>query len=240
MPDGLYVGLSAQIALENRLATLADNVANATTPGFRAANVRFEELLSAGRARGVAFVSPGAEFFSGVAGEMKTTGNPLDFAIGGDAWFAVSTPAGTVMTRDGRFKLDASGMLTTLDGDPVLDAGGAPIQLNPTGSPPVAGADGILRQDGRLAGSLGLFSFTPGSASQRHGPSGFLAAGSPEALVDRPDVRVVQGAIEGSNVDAVTELARLITVQRSFENAAALISSREAGLTETIRAMAMR
>lgn len=240
MSDGLYVGLSAQISLEQRLATLADNVANANTPGFRAANIRFETLLSRASGSETAFVSSGAEYFSPAQGEMKSTGNPLDFAVAGDAWFAVATPAGTVMTRDGRFTMDASGALVSLDGDPVQDPGGAPIQLNPSGGAPVSGADGILRQDGRVVGSIGLFSFAPGPSSVRHGPSGFVAAQSPEPMIDRTDTTVMQGYVEGSNVSAVAELVRLITVQRSFESASALISERESALSQTVRAMEMR
>jgi flagellar basal-body rod protein FlgF len=74
----------------------------------------------------------------------------------------------------------------------------------------------------------------------RHGPSGFVAAQSPEPMVDRTDTTVMQGYVEGSNVSAVAELVRLITVQRSFESASALISERESALSQTVRAMEMR
>lgn len=239
MSGGLYVGLSAQIAMEKRLTTLADNIANATTPGFRAANVRFDTVLSRQNGNDVAFVSSGEDYFSSTTGETKATGNLLDFAIAGDAWFAVETPAGTMMTRDGRFKVDAAGRLTNFNGGVVLDPGGSPIQLNPQGGAPVAAADGVLRQDGRVAGSVGLFAFSPGPASMRIGSSGFLAVGSLEPMVDRSEISVMQGYVEGSNVSPIAELARLIMVQRAFESAAALIGERETALLQTIRAMEM-
>ena len=92
---------------------------------------------------------------------MTQTGNPFDFAVQGDAWFGIDTPAGTVMTRDGRFSMNENGELMSLEGHPVLDAGGAPIQLDPRNGPPKAGADGSLRQGDKLVGAIGLFNFDP-------------------------------------------------------------------------------
>lgn len=240
MTDGLYVGLSGLLAQEKRLATLADNIANATTPGFRAASVRFEALVDSRKARDVAFVTGGEDYYSARTGELKATGNPLDLAIAGDAWFGVDTPAGAVLTRDGRFKTDPAGMLVSLDGHPVLDPGGAPIQLNPGGGAPTIAADGVVRQDGRIAGSVGLFAYTPAAASVRAGGSGFLAGSGLDPVTDRSDVSVVQGFVEGSNVNAVTELARLIAVQRAFESASALVSERGSAIDQAIRAMDTR
>lgn len=240
MQESLSVALSAQIALDRRLTTLADNIANATTPGFRAASVRFEALVAGPQSRKVAFASAGDTFHATRAGELRATANPLDFAIEGDAWFAISTPAGTAMTRDGRFRVDAGGTLVNLDGDPVLDPGGAPIQLNPNGSAPNVGADGLIRQGRSTVGSIGLFAYSPGAMARRHGSSGFLAERPPEPLVDRSDVAMVQGFVEGSNVSPILELTRLIAVQRSFESAASLIRDSESGLSETIRAMGGR
>ena len=68
---------------------------------------------------------------SNIKGPLRETGNPFDFAIQGDAWFGIETPVGTVMTRDGRFTMTDTGELVTIEGYAVLDAGGAPIQLDP-------------------------------------------------------------------------------------------------------------
>lgn len=140
MQDSLYVALSAQVALEKRMNTIADNVANMNTVGFRATGVRFEDVLNAGG--DVAFASAGDTFIAGNRGDLRQTGNAFDFAVQGDAWFGIDTPAGTVMTRDGRFTLTDTGALVTLEGYPVLDAGGAALQLDPADGPPVAGKDG--------------------------------------------------------------------------------------------------
>ena len=240
MQSGIYVALSSQMALDKRLTTIADNVANTTTVGFRGTGVKFEDVVSGLGDKSVAFVSPGNTYLSGRAGSMRETGNPLDFAIKGDAWFGIETPQGTIMTRDGRFTMLESGELVTLEGFPVLDAGGAPIQLDAQGGPPEAGVDGTLRQGGRLMAALGIFEFQPGPDFTRFGNSGIVPFGQPEPVVDRIDAGVTQGFVEDSNVNPVLEITRLIQVQRAFENVSALIRDSEQALEQAISTLGPR
>lgn len=237
MQNGLYVALSSQLALEKRLTTIADNVANAKTVGFRATEVKFEDVVSTMGTRSVAFVKPGSTYLSTTSGAFTQTGNPLDFAIRGDAWFAIETPIGQVMTRDGRFTMLDTGELVSVEGHAVLDAGGAAIQLDPLGGAPTAGADGMLRQDGQPVAALGLFSFAPGDDFVRYGNSGVVPTTAPEAVVDRIDVGVVQGFVEESNVNPVKEITRLIMVQRAFENATALMRDGNRTFGEAVKAL---
>jgi flagellar basal-body rod protein FlgF len=232
--SGIYVALSSQIALDKRLTTIADNVANASTVGFRATGVKFEDLVSGLGSKSVSFVSSGDTFLSEQAGGVRETGNPLDFIIQGNAWFGIETPQGPVMTRDGRFTMLDTGELVTLEGYRVLDAGGAPIQLDPQGGPPEAGADGSLRQNGVLIGALGLFEFQPGLNFTRFGNSGIVPSGPPEPVVDRMEVGIAQGFVEDSNVNPVLEITRLIQVQRAFEQTSALIRDSESTLDQAI------
>ena len=234
MQDGLYVALSAQVALERRLNTIADNVANASTIGFRATGMKFEDVVSGLGQKSVSFASSGDTFMSTATGALRETGNPFDFAIQGDAWFGIETPGGTVMTRDGRFSMLDTGDLVTLQGFPVLDAGGAPIQLDPQNGPPTSGADGALRQQGQLVGALGLYNFDPGANFVRYGNSGIVPMGAPEPVVDRNDIGVAQGFLEESNVNPMLEITRLISVQRAFENIAASIRSTDQTLGDAI------
>ena len=237
MQSGLYVAMSSQIALEKRMTTIADNVANAGTIGFRATNVKFENVIAGIGDKSVAFASAGATYLSTASGGLKQTGNPFDFAVQGDAWFGISTPAGTVLTRDGRFTMQDTGQLVTLEGHPVLDAGGAPIQLNPTAGEPTVGKDGSLSQGGARAGAIGLFEYQPGKNVQRYGNSGIVPAKPPEPAVDRSNVGIVQGYLEESNVNPVQEMTRLIMVQRAFENAAALMRDSEGSMTDAIKTL---
>lgn len=235
--DGLYVALSAQVALERRLTTLADNVANMSTVGYRATEIKFNQLVAGLGQDSVAFVSSGDTYMSDKIGPMRETGNPFDFAIQGDAWFGIETPAGLVMTRDGRFTMLDTGQLVTQQGFPVVDAGGAPIQLDPNNGPPEAGRDGVLRQNGNLAGAIGLFNFSPGTNFQRYENSGIIPQGAPDPVVDRIDAGVTQGFLEESNVNPVLEMTRLIMVQRAFENAAAAIRQSETSVDQSIKAL---
>lgn len=237
MQDSLYVSLSAQIALVRRLDTIADNVANANTVGFRATGIKFADVVTGNGQKAVSFTSPGNTYLSGAHGALKQTGNPFDFAIQGDAWFGIETPAGTVMTRDGRFSMNENGELKSVEGYSVLDAGGAPIQLDPRGGPPKAGADGSLRQGEQLVGAIGLFDFDPGPDFVRFGNSGVVPAREPQPITDRPDVGVAQGYVEESNVNPVLEMTRLIMVQRAFENVAAMVRQTAASSDDAIKTL---
>jgi len=237
MQDSLYVALSSQIALERRLDTIADNVANASTIGFRATGVKFQDVVSGTGPKSVSFASSGKTYLSGAHGALTETGNPFDFAVQGDAWFAIETPAGTVMTRDGRFSMNENGELMSIEGYPVLDGGGAPIQLDPRNGPPKAGADGSLRQGDQLVGAIGLYNFDPGENFVRYGNSGVVPARTPEPVTDRSGVGVAQGFLEESNVNPVLEMTRLIQVQRAFENTAALMRQTDSSTDDAIKTL---
>lgn len=237
MQDGLYVALSSQIALDKRLTTIADNVANMSTVGFRATEVKFEDVVTGVGQGSVAFTSPGDTYLSQKAGSLRETQNPFDFAVQGDAWFGIDTPAGPVMTRDGRFTMTDDGQLVTHEGYPVLDIGGAPIQLDPQNGPPEVGRDGVIRQNGQLVGSIGLFSYDPGPNFVRFGNSGVIPTGEPDPIVDRMDVGVAQGFVEESNVNPVAEMTRLIMVQRSFENAFAMTQQTEGTFDDAVKTL---
>ena len=214
-------------------------MANSQTVGFRGTEIRFEEVIDDISGTNVSYTSKGVEYLDESTGGIEKTGNPLDFAVRGDAWFGVETPAGTVVTRDGRFTMSNTGELVTLSGYPVLDPGGAPIALDPAGGVPEVGSDGFIRQGGRQIAALGLFSFQPGPDFRRFGDSAIIVGGEPEPIVDDLSVGVIQGHLEGSNVDPLNEITQLIQVQRGFEQAAALMKESEQSLDQLIRALSM-
>ena len=237
MQSALYVALSAQVALERRLNTVAQNVANLNTGGYRAEEVKFETILSEAGAGSVAFSSPGASFISRKAGPVNKTDNPLDVAIQGDAWLAMNTPAGTVYTRDGRMQMTEAGDLQTIDGHPVLDMGGAPIALDPQAGAPVIGRDGMISQGGNQVGALGLFRIDPASRLTRYENSGVIPSMPAEPVQDFTVTSVQQGYSEGANVNPVMEMTKMIMISRTFENAASTISETESSLMSAIRAL---
>lgn len=240
MQTGMYVALSSQIALERRLTTIADNMANVTTVGFRGTDIKFDEVLSNTQNdmnAKVAFVSQGNDYLSTRNGELDHTGNPLDFAVKGDAWFAISTPAGQTLTRDGRFTIKETGELVSSRGYSVLDAGGSPIQLNRAGGPPSVGDDGKIFQDGREVGTLGLFTADISKGYLRAENAGVIPTDRAQPVVDRQDVGVVQGYLEQSNVNGIGQMTELIQVNRAFESVSNLMTDSESSLKDAIKTL---
>lgn len=238
METGIYVALSSQVALEQRLATLADNVANANTVGFRATEVKFEDVLSKSGNDSVHYVDTGKEFLSEQNGALAETGNSFDVAIRGNAYFQVQTPSGPALTRDGRFSMTPTGQIVTVQGYPVLDAGGAPIQVAPNGGAQIGvGKDGSIQVNGNRVAALGLFQANMNDGYVRVGGSAFIPKSGAQAVVDRIDAGVVQGFVEESNVNPVQEMTRLIMVQRNFEDVSAMMQKSETSLEDAIKTL---
>jgi flagellar basal-body rod protein FlgF len=237
MQSGLYVALSGQVALERRLQTIASNVANMNTVGYRADGVSFEAQMAKAGDSTVAFAGSGSDFISRQAGGTTKTGNPLDVAIQGDAWLGVKTPAGTVYTRDGRLTIKDSGELTTLNGYSVLDAGGAPIQLDPSAGLPDISRDGMISQKGNQVGALGLFAIDDRAKLARYNNSGVIPDKPATPVLDFAKNGVAQGFVEGSNVNPIMEMTKLITVSRAFDGINTASEKTESSLTDAIKTL---
>ncbi len=237
MQSGLYVALSSQMALERRLTTIADNIANVNTAGFRASHVKFNDVLTNAGGTKVNYVSKGAEYLSAQKGAIIQTGNPLDFAIKGNAWFSIETPSGPALTRDGRFSMTETGDLVSIEGFAVLDAGGGPIQLNAADGPPIAGSDGTLSQSGNRVATLGLFEAQTESGFLRVGNTAIIPEQAPQPVIDRMDAGVVQGYVEQSNVNALSQITQMMMVSRAFENVTQLMRQSESSISDAIKTL---
>jgi flagellar basal-body rod protein FlgF len=237
MESALNVALSGQIALERRLATIAQNVANLGTVGYRADEVKFEEVLARTASDTVAFASAGEEYVSRRAGPLLRTDNQLDVAVQGEGWLAIETPGGVAYTRDGRLRMPETGELTTINGYRVLDVGGAPIALDPNGGPPTIARDGMITQGGQQIGAIGLFRIDENANLTRFENSGIFTDARPEEVLDFGTNGIVQGFVEGSNVNPVAEITRLITVSRAFDSAAALVTDTQSTLQGLIQTL---
>ncbi|MFT3732451.1 MAG: flagellar basal-body rod protein FlgF [Hyphomicrobium sp.] len=245
MQSNIYVALSAQLSLQRRLDTLANNVANVNTVGFRGEEVSFEELVSQpdsspGQSsnNGVSFVSKGENHISTKTGEITQTGNPLDVALRGDVWLAIQTPNGVAYTRDGRMQMNSEGGLTTLEGYPVLDAGGTAVQLNPDDPPPTINKAGTIEQAGNNMGALGLYRMPQGAKLTRAEGVSVVSDVPPVAELDFLHNGVVQGYIEKSNVNPMLEMTHLITIQRNFQAVSTMLSDTETSLQDSLKALA--
>lgn len=238
MQSGLYVALSSQMSIQKRLETIANNVANASTPGFRREEVKFEAMLSNSSSESVAFASPGDSYIKRDPGQMIRTGNPLDVAVQGDAWFALQTPSGVVYTRDGRMQMTAEGELQSVAGYPILDAGGAAIQVNPNAGPIQISNDGMITQNDLQLGAIGLFTLDPTAKLSRFENSGVIPDIPGAPTLDFNRVGVVQGHIEGSNVNPMWEMSQLIMTSRSYDAVSKSVDQSEDSLREAIKALA--
>jgi len=238
MQSAFYVTLSSQVALDKRLTTIAENVANASTVGFRATGVTFEAALSKTTAGTTAYASAGTDYISRASGGLFKTDNPLDLGVVGDAWFAIQTPQGVAYTRDGRFKMTETGDVQTLLGFPLLDAGNSPIVLDPTAGPPMIFRDGMIQQGERQFGAVGLFEIDDGATLRRGENSSVIPSRPATAVVNFIQNGVAQGHLENANVNGVAEITRLIAAHRSFESAAAAYELLDGSQRDAVRTLA--
>ena len=237
MQNGLYVAVSAQVALQRRLETIADNIANMNTIGYRATGVSFAAEMERAGETTINYVSAGSDYLSRRLGGLIKTDNPLDFAIQGDGWFGIQTPSGVAYTRDGRTRIDESGTLRTLNGDPILDVGGAPILIEGGAGALTVSSDGMISQNGRQMGAIGLFAIDPDANLSRAENSGVVPDKPAKPVLDFSRDGIIQGAVESGNVDPVREMARLIEVTRAFDGAAAETAQTEASLQDAIKTL---
>ena len=231
MQNAVLVGLSRQVALARELDVVANNIANMNTTGFKADGSLFEEFLnSAARSSTnsrVSFVRDRATWTDMSGGPTERTGNALDVAINGNAFFAVQTQRGVRYTRNGSFQINPTGQLVTAEGDPVLGDGG-PITLQQTDRQISISADGTISvREGKaitdsIRGKLKLVSFADMSQLQKDGGATFKYTGN-GAPTDSTTSTVVQGSLEKSNVRGVVEMSRMIEITRNYTQIAAIL-----------------
>jgi flagellar basal-body rod protein FlgF len=214
MSNGIYAATAGAVAQSNALDATANNIANASTTGFHGDRITFREALAAARSPDLATVSEGNTRVDTQAGALLPTQNPLDLALEGDGYFAVTTPAGPRYTRAGNFQLDDARNLVTADGFQVRGDGGAPITAPPEATTISVAADGSVSADGAEIGKLALARFAP-NQMKREGGSLFSATGRPLTTGDPPRVR--SGMLESSNVNIVHGIVDLVKVSRTYE-----------------------
>lgn len=225
MQSALYVALSAQVALSNRLETVARNISNMNTAGYRADEIKFAELLSSAGPDKVSYASGGETFISRQGGSLSKTDNPLDIAVEGEAFFAIRMPDGIAYTRDGRMKIDADGMLRTVNGYEVLDAGGLPVLLDPEAGPPHISQNGEVSQGAEILGTIGLFLIDQEAALRRQDNSAVVPDIPARPVESFAENGIHQGYVEGANINPIREMTKLIMITRAFEGATSMIDA---------------
>ncbi len=228
MENAIYIGLSRQMALQRRLSVAANNIANANTPGFKAQRMLFVQFLAApdrpGPDRGdaIAMVTDRAVVRDLRAGELEQTGNPLDVALLGDGYLVVETDAGPRYTRNGRLALDAERRLVDSNELPVLGADDRPIVIPPNSGPIVISQAGDVSVDTGPVGRLRVVGFDDELGLT---PLGGGLHASNEMPVAADQTEVVQGMLEGSNVQPILEMTQLIEISRQYQSTQRLLES---------------
>ncbi len=212
-----YTALTRQSGLMREMQTVANNIANSSTTGYRREGVIFSEYvqkLDKGDAS-LSMATANARLIDLQQGALTQTNGSFDLAIEGDGFFMVEGADGPLLTRAGAFTPSAEGELMTPDGLRLLDAGGAPVFVPPDAGSISVAADGTMSADGRPLTQIGLYLPTdPNDLKHRDGVR-FTAPGGTEPVLE--GASILQGFVEGSNVNPVQEITRMIEVQRSYE-----------------------
>lgn len=222
MNSGIYPAVSGSLAAMRRLDVISNNLANVNTPGYKKDKMSFEGLLAGpvnppavpqGRTADPILQKENI-YIDYAAGPTSQSGNPLDLALDGDGFFAVTTPEGTAYTRQGNFHPSVDGTLVTADGYPVQGANGAAIRIK--GSHVEIDAKGAITVDGAESGAISVVDFEKPYALTKTGSALFVPA-NPQTVPTAAKAQILQGHLEGSNVESISEMVQLIETNRYFE-----------------------
>ena len=241
MANGLYVASSGSKAQLDRLETVSHNLANLMTAGFKRQEATYSEVHndvgsigSPDQAMGVRTpnrflpedrirVELSDRYTSWGQGNLDETGNTLDLAIEGNGLFKVKDEAGNVFfSRHGRFQLSKEGLISNQSGLKVLGTDGAPIRVPPAQGLMKIAYDGRVSVGDALVGQLDVVTIGNGAGTElnkslTHIGEGLYRLDDEDAVVNKADGLVRQGFIEGSNVNAVTEMMTLLSASRIFD-----------------------
>jgi flagellar basal-body rod protein FlgF len=230
MNSGFYMALSGNMAAEQRLDVLTNNLANVNTAGFKRDRISFESILGgvknpsqeSGSLTDAPLIPSVRIVTDFSAGSLKPTSNTLDLALDGDGFFVVNTPQGKAYTRQGNFHLDSNGKLVNAKGLEVL-ASGSPVTIK--GGNVVINSKGGILVDGNQVASLDIVDFPKPYQLQKEGGTQFIT--SVPGVEGQParNTNVRQGFLEDSNVNTLLEMAMLMDTSRSNESCAKMIQS---------------
>jgi flagellar basal-body rod protein FlgF len=229
MDNALYVGLSRQMVLRREMDIVANNIANADTNGFKVESLITQETPAAPAMtlqgpKPVKFVTPGGVARDFGQGGLRRTDSALDVAVEGQGFFKINAKAGERFTRDGHFRTDDKGRLTTQNGEPVAGDGGGEIILDPQKGDVSIAPDGTISQGLEQVGKLGVYKFDNLAVLEKTGDN-LYKNGSNAQPAPTTDAKVRQGMLEGSNVRQIVEITRMIEVSRAYEQVTQMMNS---------------
>lgn len=220
MDTGYYAACSALVARMQALDSIANNLANASTVGYRAEHHVFGSVLASQTSESESPLDQAINDFGVMSGtvldqsqgSLQKTGNDLDLGIEGTGYFEVETSNGLMYTRNGALHVSRTGQLVTASGDQVMGDKG-PITLMP--GPVSISADGTISVKGAVSGKLKVVEFPKGTQLSSVGNTYYSAPANTGQDATNSSVR--QGMLENSNVNSITSMVELVTAQRSAE-----------------------
>jgi len=221
MENATYIALSRLDTQDRAMSVVANNIANGSTAGFKAEHTLFSDYLvhqtgnnTAPGGEIEAYTQDRATYQNHAQGEFQQTGNPLDIAIGGDGFFQIKTSEGTRLSRSGRFERMSDGTITDESANPLLGQDNQPIRIDPADKTITIASDGTISTESGIAGKIGIV--TPQDANQLHAEgSKLFRADTKTTPLETP--HLMQGAIESSNVQMMTEMTHMLDIQRNFQ-----------------------
>lgn len=228
----IYTAMTGANAAAQRQAVLSNNLANVSTNGFRAELAAYRAVpLRGDGATTRVFALETTTGHLDTAGPSQQTGRDLDVMAQGNAWFAVQGLDGTeAYTRNGAMQVSSTGTLQTNSGLAVLSDGGAPIDI-PAGATVSIGADGTItaKVSGQQPATVGRLKMVTPTADEpiKRGADGLFRATAGDALPNNATARLMPGALEGSNVNAVENMVGMIQTARQFEVQMRLLQTAE-------------
>lgn len=215
MNSGMYAALSGNLTALRRLEVVSNNLANASTPGFKADQIQFESLLANAQNPTSQDPALSSERFSTdfAPGALQKSDNVFDVALDGEGFFVVNTPDGLAYTRQGNFHRGAGGKLVTAEGYEVQGQGGA---ITVSGKQVLIDGKGVVNVDGNAVATLSTVDFPKPYQMTKLG-AGLFKPADPQAVPSAANAQVKQGYLEGSNVKVMVEMARMIEANRYFE-----------------------
>ncbi len=229
----IYTSMTGASAAAQRQAVLANNLANASSNGFRAELSTFRAVpLNGDGASTRVFALEATSGHSSLPGAVQRTGRPMDAMAQGNAWFAVQGLDGTeAYTRNGSFEVTPEGQLVNASGLPVLSDGGAPIDIPPNAQVAL-GSDGTVSAQvgNQPATTLGRLKLVTPTAEERleRSADGLFRTPTQDPLAQDGTARIQTGAVEGSNVNPVETMVGMIQAARQFETQMRLLQTAEA------------
>lgn len=233
MDNASYTTLTRQSGLMREMQIVANNIANAATTGFRQEGLIFSEHVSkVGDGNSLSMATGNIRQTSMQQGALTRTGGTFDLAIEGDGFFLIETPAGERLTRAGSFSPNAVGDLVTNDGFRVLDTGGAPVFVPPDTLDLTVAADGTVSTGGRPIAQIGLYQPVDPQQLIREDGVMFRADAGTEPSEDG---KILQGFLESANVDPISQIARMIEVQRAYEMGQSFLQAEDERIRNALR-----